>query len=367
VHDLAEGPTPLLVVDEEILERNISEMAARAKRAGVDLWPHFKTHKCLEIARRQRAAGAVGFTISTLHEGEVLAAAGFDRLLLAQPPVAEWRVTRLVELTGRVAELRVTIDSLEAAASLGDARFDVLWEVDAGLGRTGTPPGEATARAIAQLPPNLRFRGLLTFAGHAYAAQDAEGVRDVARQEEAAMASTLAALPTEAGRVSSHSERIVGPLVVSVGSTPTMRFLDEQPSATEIRPGNYVYRDATQVVIGVAEPDECALSVIGTVTARPTPTRAILDCGSKALAAEKMSALSTSFGFVRDQPGLRVARLFEEHAIIEADDPFELAIGTHVNVIPNHSCTAANLHERITVVRDSQVVDEWTIDARGWG
>ena len=358
--DLASIPTPALLVDEAVLSRNVEKMAARARDAGVELWPHFKTHKCLEIARRQRDAGAAGFTVATLHEAEVLAAAGFDRIAFVQPPVGEWRARRLTTLAQRTTGLRITVDSLEAAASLGRLEVDVLWEVDPGTRRTGTAPGEATAEAIAHLlraHPTLRFRGLLTFAGHAYAAPDADGVLRAALDEEEAMAATLEAL----------AARGIDSPVRSVGSTPTMRFLDRQTTATEARPGNYVYRDATQVALGVATLEQCALSVLGTVTARPTPTRAILDSGSKALAAERLTPLTPDLGIVAGHPQLRVARLYEEHAILEADEPFELETGERLRLIPNHACTAANLHERIVVTRDGEAVAEWPIDARGWG
>ena len=345
------------MVDEAILQRNIDAMAARAASCGVDLWPHFKTHKCVEIARRQRAAGAVGFTCSTLREAEVLAEAGFESLLLVQPPAG--RVDRIRALAARVPGLRVTVDSLDSAAALGDSEVDVLWEVDPGTGRTGTPPGAATAQLICsmlEVSPSLRFRGLLTFAGHAYAASGADGVREVALQEADAMRETVEAL----------SSFDISCDVVSVGSTPTMSFLADQGIATEARPGNYVYRDATQVALGVCTIDDCALSVVGTVTARPTPTRAILDCGSKAVAAERMTPLTPDLGLVLGHPDLRVSKLYEEHAILDADAPIALDIGDTARIVPNHSCTAANLHDHIHVLRDGTITTSWPITARGW-
>jgi D-serine deaminase-like pyridoxal phosphate-dependent protein len=343
--------TPALTVDEVVLRRNISTMAAQAAACGVDLWPHFKTHKCVDIARMQRDAGAVGFTCSTLLEAEVLASAGFDALLLVQPPAG--RVERIRALAARVPSLRVTVDSLESASCLGDLDIDVLWEVDPGTGRTGTPPGAATAQLIHEMIeacPSLRFRGLLTFAGHAYAASGVDGVREVALQEADAMRATIEFLEVDC------------PLA-SVGSTPTMSFLSEQGIATEARPGNYVYRDATQVALGTCSVDDCALSVVGTVTARPTPTRAILDSGSKAIAAERMTPLTPYFGLVRDHPDIRVMKLYEEHAILEADTPIPFTIGDQVQVIPNHSCTAANLHTHLTLSPSGTTLP---ITARGW-
>jgi D-serine deaminase-like pyridoxal phosphate-dependent protein len=357
-------PTPALIVDRERLDRNIADMAARAAAAGVALWPHVKTHKSVAIARRQRAAGAAGFTVATLREAEVLVEAGLQRLLLAQPPVGEWRVARYLALA-RCADVRVALDSVDVALALdrgareAGIEVGVLWEIDPGLGRCGSPPGRTTAELVAKLlgeATNVRFLGLLSFPGHAYAAADLEGVRAVAVEEHAAIEATIAAL---------GAHGIEAP-VRSLGSTPTARFADEQALATELRPGNYVFHDMTQVGLGVAERDQCALSVLGTVVSRPTPTRLILDSGSKALAAERVSTLTDTFGAVMGHPEMRVERLFEEHAIVESDAVSDVAIGARLRVIPNHACTAANLHRELHLVDGGEVVDTWALDARGW-
>jgi D-serine deaminase-like pyridoxal phosphate-dependent protein len=134
---------------------------------------------------------------------------------------------------------------------------------------------------------------------------------------------------------------------------------------TEIRAGNYVFNDATQMTLGVAHEDDCALSVLATVVSRPDPQRVILDCGSKALANERLNPRATTLGVVRGHPELRVERLFEEQAIA-VGDPGELAIGDRVRVVPNHACAAVNLFDRMLVVEDGAVVDVWPVDARGW-
>jgi D-serine deaminase-like pyridoxal phosphate-dependent protein len=196
----------------------------------------------------------------------------------------------------------------------------------------------------------------MTFPGHAYGAEGPEAIAAISAQEHDAVAATVAAL----------AARGIDVPVRSIGSTPTAVFPDPRPLATELRAGNYVYNDMTQVRLGTAAAEDCALTVLGTVTSRPAPGRVILDCGSKALAAERMNAASGTFGAVVGHPELRVERLFEEHAILESDAPVDVPVGARLRVIPNHACTAANLHDEMLVVDDGTVEDRWTLDARGW-
>jgi D-serine deaminase-like pyridoxal phosphate-dependent protein len=363
--DLQHLPTPALLVDERRLQENLAAMADRVSALGVELWPHVKTHKSTRLAARQREAGAAGVTVATVHEAEVLAAAGSGPLLLAQPPVGGWRTGRLLAVARRCL-VRVALDSPPVAIELDRAcreagvEFDVLWEVDCGLGRLGTPPGAPTARAVRELiaeATHLRFAGLMTYPGHAYRAEGPEGARAAADDEQRALERTIA----ELGGLGIETP------VRSVGSTPTSSFLHRQPAATQARPGNYVFYDATQVALGVVPPDRCSLSVLGTVLGRPDPHRAVLDCGSKALAAERMSPRTADLGLVPDLPGVRVARLYEEHAVLVSRPPLDVAVGDRLRVIPNHACTAANLHGEMLLVRDGEVIETWPLDARGWG
>jgi D-serine deaminase-like pyridoxal phosphate-dependent protein len=127
-----------------------------------------------------------------------------------------------------------------------------------------------------------------------------------------------------------------------------------------------VFYDATQVALGVVPLERCALSVLATVTSRPAPDRLILDSGSKALAAETLSTLTAGFGVVQGHPELRVARLYEEQAIVHADRPCDIPIGTRLRVVPNHACAAANLHAEMLVVNGEAIVDVWPVTTREW-
>jgi D-serine deaminase-like pyridoxal phosphate-dependent protein len=353
--------TPALLVDGERLRRNVTAMADRARAAGARLRPHAKTHKCAEVAELQRAAGAHGVTVATVAEAERFVTAGFDDVLLAHPPVPGRRLDRFVALAAR-GRLSVAVDdaqtllAIDAACASACVSPGVLWELDCGLARCGTLPGAATAAAARPAVDELRacrFEGFMTFPGHAYRARGPSEIRTIAVEEAAALRQTAAEFDVDAP-------------ILSAGSTPTAHFADAADGITELRPGNYVFYDATQVALGVTTVEDCAVSVLATVVSRPAANRVIVDAGSKALAAERMSELTRGFGIVVDHPELTVERLFEEHGILITDQSTDVRVGDRLRIIPNHSCAAVNLHDRMLVVDAEDVLDMWQVAPRAW-
>jgi D-serine deaminase-like pyridoxal phosphate-dependent protein len=344
---------------------NLEEMAARAGSLGVALRPHAKTHKSPAIATLQREHGASGLTVATVAEAECFAAHGHDDLLITTPPVGDWRLERLVSLARRV-RVRVAVDGVEVVEALGRAcrrgavEIGFLWEVDCGVGRFGTPPGRPTAELVARAVLAVKhcsFDGLLAFGGHAYAATDRSQLIAAADDEREAIVQTVDELLARGVEVK----------VRSVGTTPTSSVMQAAEGITEIRPGNYVFYDATQVALGLVPLERCALSVLATVVSRPAAGRLILDSGSKALAAERLTMLTPGFGMIEGHPELRVERLYEEQAIVHSDGPCAIPVGARVRVVPNHACAAANLHSQLLVVDGEAIVDSWPVEARGWG
>src|ERR1700738_628482 len=164
--------TPVAVVDEEVVERNLARRAKLAADHNVKLRPHAKTHKSAYMAQRQMAHGAVGLTCATFTEAEVFADAGVADLLIAHPPVGGPKLERLGALAKRVKRLAVSLDDVGIAKSL-PSNVEVLWEVDTGQHRIGTAPGEPTVKAVQELVRAIgagRFRGLITHGGHVYGA-----------------------------------------------------------------------------------------------------------------------------------------------------------------------------------------------------
>lgn len=349
----AEGEvTPVAVCDERVLERNLHRMARLAAESGLRLRPHAKTHKSPYVAQLQLAQGAVGLTAATLTEADVFAAAGASDLLLAHPPAGAPKLARLAALAARVDRLAVSLDSIDLALQLPEG-VDVMWEVDTGLHRMGTAPGEPTAAAIAELLaggfPAGRLRGLMTHAGHAYG-----GNRKAAARDE------YSGLAESARALGAHGVEV---RELSVGSTPTAAFAAEAAAAgiTEMRPGTYVYGDANQVTLGSQALEDCALAVVATVVS-VHPDRVIVDAGSKALPTDLRVAGLVGFGMVLGRPELALERLNEEHGFLTGGGA---AVGDRLVILPAHACTCVNLHPDVLFFGNGGSRRVPTL-ARGW-
>ncbi|ASN53740.1 alanine racemase [Sinomonas sp. R1AF57] len=358
-HDI---DTPQIMVDRDVLQRNISRMAEAVAAKGLALRPHAKTHKIPEIAALQLAAGAVGLTVATIGEAEVFVEHGVEDLFIAYPL---WVGPRQAERLRRLAErarIAVGTDSAEAAramgAALGDAAgtLDVLVEVDSGHHRSGVAPVQAVAVARAAADAGLRVAGVFTFPGHSYA----PGMPTAAAHQERQALAEAAALLADAGFEATR---------VSGGSTPSA-LLTEPGATTEVRPGVYVFGDAQQLELGRCGPEDIALTIAATVTSRhegdgAIPRRIVLDAGTKVVGGDR-PAWSTGFGRLMDFPDARITALSEHHATVVFPDGADLpALGERVRVIPNHVCVAVNLVDEVAVVSRGEVVDRWRVAARG--
>lgn len=352
--------TPAVLVDLDVLERNIVTMAERARAHGVHLRPHAKTHKVLEVGRRQIAAGAAGLTVAKTSEAEVFAASGFHDLFVAYPVVGTDKARRLLALSEGV-RLAVGADSVEGARTLGRVfseagrRLDVMVKVDTGLHRVGVLPDKAPALAMALArEPGLRVRGLFTHAGHAYGSETPEAVAAVGRSEGDQLA-----------EVAEHIRKAGLDIdEVSVGSTPTAAHAMTRGGVTECRPGNYVYHDASQVALGTCSLADCAMTILATVVSVPAPDRAVIDAGSKTLSTDPLRPRFGGHGWILGHES-RLDRLSEEHGVIAVarGDAFE--VGQRVRVLPNHACVVSNLHDSVLGVRGARVEAALKVAARG--
>jgi D-serine deaminase-like pyridoxal phosphate-dependent protein len=346
------GPlSPYLVVDTERLERNIARVAGHARDAGVDLRPHVKTHKSVEIARRQLAAGAVGVTVATVGEAEVFVEAGVTDVLVAYPlwltDDAAARVRRLADR----ATVTIGVDSptgaARAAELLAGTGVRLVVEVDSGHHRTGVPP-EAAGTVARVVRGALPVVGAFTFPGHSYAPGAGPAV---AAQESAALVAAAESL----------REHGVTPAVLSAGSTPSLADADTAV-ATELRPGVYVFGDAQQWELGSCSPDDVALTCWATVVSH-AGGRLVLDSGSKVLGADR-APYSTGHGRLLDHPDARVVLLSEHHAVVELHAPLP-PLGATVRVVPNHVCNAVNLVDELWATPPGGDLVPWAVAARG--
>ncbi len=364
--------TPSVLVDLDRLEKNISDMAIRAKKNGIQLRPHIKTHKCIEIGKKQLEAGAQGITVSTLGEAIAFAKAGFDDITYAVPlaPDKFEGVERLSERT----HLSILIDHTSIADKLGafckkkGISLDVLVKVDCGYPRTGIDPETPAAISLVRKiheNAKLEFKGILTHAGHSYDGTTVAEVKTVASQEQDVMirfAKTLKAENVD-----------LFPEVVSIGSTPTIRLADSfQEGITEIRPGNYAFFDYTQVALGSCEASDCALTVLSSIIS-VNPDRVVIDAGATALSKDKgPTHIEPNVGYgkiVQDYQKGRIdtevilTSLSQEHGklVPTGETSLRYQHGEKIRIVPNHSCLTANLFDKYHVVKDDLVVDRWKV------
>ncbi|MBA3644376.1 MAG: alanine racemase [Chloroflexota bacterium] len=354
--------TPCVVVDEQILQNNISEMASFAASLGVSLRPHMKTHKTPEIARLQIAAGAVGATCAKLGEAEVLVdEGGVTDVLLAYPIVGPPKIARLLTLMER-AHVTVAVDSREAGEALSRAMrqaertLDLYVEVNTGQNRAGALAGDDAIALALDLArqPGLRVVGVMTHEGHAGASAP-EVIAETAIAAGQALVATANAIRAE-GLDIAH---------VSVGSTPSSFYTPTVPGVTEMRPGTYVFNDNSAFRHGRIGPDRCAARIAATVVSRSAPDRAVIDAGSKALAYDP-SPSHPGHGYLVGHAGAIIEKVSEEHgSIVLPTDEAGFAIGDRHEVIPNHVCPTINLTDELFILRDGKVIDTWKVAARG--
>lgn len=350
--------TPAVVIDLDVVERNIADMAAAMASRGVGLRPHVKTHKSVRLARMQLAAGASGITVGTLGEAEVMAAEGLDDIFVAYPLWATGPKAARLRAVHEAVRLRVGMDSVDGAAALGAAvrgtarPLEVLVEVDSGLGRTGvTSPQAAVAVARAAREAGLSVIGAFTHGGHGYASPAAAAL--AAADEVRVLAAAGAALGAAGFEVR----------VLSAGSTPTA-LGSATGGATEERPGTYVFGDRLQQALGSATADGIGLVVVATVVSTSAGT-VVIDAGAKALAREP-SPLLEGLAAIPALGGAVVTGAHDYHGLVTLPPGEPLpAIGAVVAVVPNHVCPVVNLADELVVTRGGQIVDRWPVDARG--
>jgi len=325
--------TPALYVDLDALERNIAQMQQQCRSWGVALRPHTKTHKIPEIAQMQLDAGAIGITVAKLGEAEVLPG---DDVLIAYPLVKA-KLPRLTALAQK-RRVKVAVDSVEIARDLQG--IDTLVEIDVGVGRTGAQSPE---QAVAIAKACTDFQGIFYWPSWL----DEAGFRAACVKIDAVLEALAAAG--------------FGAKIVSGGSTPGASKTPLIPQTTEIRPGTYVFYDASSLHAKVCVEDDCALRVLTTVVSTAVPGQCVIDAGSKTFSSDPTFGVGTFGHFPGRSWTMR--KMNEEHGYVEIDG--KPGVGEKVWVVPSHCCATVNLHDDIWYGRGGRVNGSWKVAARG--
>ena len=360
---LASLDTPALLVDLDIMERNLARAAAYAAEHGLALRPHVKTHKSPYVGARQVALGSAGLTCATPFEAEVMSAVT-DDILVAYPPVGPARAARLAALP-RAVRLTVALDSPQAIAEIAHAaaragrEVSVYVELDLGMHRVGVPGIEEAIALAGRVRdhPALDFAGLAFYPGH---------VREPVGDQDAKLRTLSDALAAALDRFRAAG---VTARVVSGGSTPTLWRTHEVEGVTEFRPGTYVYNDRTTAALAACDLDDCALTVLATVVSTAVPGQAVIDAGTKSLGREPMLGVDgEGFGQLLEHPEVRVQRMSEEHGVLDLTaTAWQPRVGERIRVIPNHVCIVVHLNDVVHGMRNGALEMSWPITARGRG
>ncbi len=355
--------TPALLLYLDVVQRNVKRMAERARRLGVTLRPHAKTHKCLELGALQLEQGADGLTVATTVEAETFARAGVRDLTWAFPidPGHIAHPRRILADTG--VTVRVVVDDLDAARALAGSGLHAWLKVDCGYHRAGVDPTAPYALQVARelgRERGITFDGILSHSGHAYRTKSRQEAAQVAEDERRVMVGFAERLRAEGIPVRG----------ISVGSTPAMAAAERLDGVTEARPGNYVFYDRTMVLIGCCAPEDVAVTVLASVVShQPGASHFIVDAGALELSKDVGPThldLPSAMGLIRDHAELTVATLSQEHGLIRAESPAAIEgrfkVGEKLEIVPNHSCLTVAHFDYYHVVQDGRVVERWKIE-----
>lgn len=348
---VTEVDTPAVIIDLDRAEANIAKLQDYLAEHGLANRPHIKTHKLPLLAHKQVRAGAVGITVQTLGEAEVMAAAGIEDILITYNLLGDAKARRLAVVARMVPDLRVAIDNeaaletIKRAGAMADRTIGVLIEFESGKKRQGVlEPEQALVLANKARKSNyLEFLGLMTYPC------GPQATAFIARAQ-ALFASAGVPLP-----------------VISAGGTPSMWHAHEVPGLTEYRVGTSIYHDRRSVGLGSATFDECALHVHVTVVSRPESDRAVVDAGSKVLTSDTVPpSVGAGYGHVLEYPEAVITELSEEHAVVDLRACRERpALGERLRIVPNHVCPVSNLVDEVVLHRRGVVEAVTAVAARG--
>ena len=356
--------TPAIIVELDALKNNIKVYQEEANKYRKEIWPMLKTHKSTEITKMQMEAGATGVLCGTLDEVEAAAAAGIEKIMYAYPVASQQSIKRVIKVT-KECDLIIRLDDIEAAKLINEAavkagvKVSYTIIIDVGLNRFGIVPTDAVkfADSIKGFE-GLRLRGISTHPGHVYSATKGEEVAEYVAAETENLKLVADAL-REAGYELEY---------ISSGSTPTFWGAIDDEYINVYHPGNYVFHDVIQMSLDIAKEEDCSLSVLATIISNPREGVFICDAGTKCLGLDQGAHGNTSikgYGVVKGHPEILVGSLSEEVGKLYYEGEATLKVGDKIEIIPNHSCSAANFTNYLITTNKDEVVGSIKVDIRG--
>ena len=349
---VSEIETPALLLDMDALEWNVAAMCRQMQGKPAKLRPHFKTHKSVDIARMQIAAGAKGITCAKTGEAEVLAEAGITDILIANQIVDHKKLLRVAEMAKKGAKMTILADNavniwdIAAAAITHGTQIHILVELDVGMGRCGVASGEAVLDLAKQInkTPGLIFDGIQAYEGHlSHIPEEAarrEGVREMLEKVKGAVA-----------LLNANGAAVIE---VSGAGTGTYYITGEDAVWTELQAGSYVFMDLEYGKLGLGFRQ--ALTVSSTVIHK-RPGFAVTDAGLKTCGTDQ------GLPVIKGHPKISVV-LNEEHGKL-ADAGNELHYRQKIEYVPGHCCSTVNLNDEYYCVRGGFLEAVWPIAGRG--
>jgi D-serine deaminase-like pyridoxal phosphate-dependent protein len=370
-HTLEQCETPVLILDEAKMDRNIERMLSKLRSMNVSFRPHAKTNKCIDVTRRLMQTPEGPLTVSTLREADYFAAHGVKDILYAVS-IAPNKLAHVIALRQQGVKLTIILDSLEAAQMVVDCAraskqdFDVMIEIDSDGHRSGVLPDapELTEIGLLLHAAGVNVAGVMTHAGSSYDCKSTDEIRACAEQERAAAVASATRL------------RAVGiPCpVVSVGSTPTALFAEHLEGVTEVRTGVFVFFDLVMAGLNVCRVEDIALSVLATVIGHQNEKGwTMIDAGWMAMSRDRGTAkqpIDQGYGVVCDLDGQPLEDLIliganQEHGILahrsgNGANIARLPVGTQVRILPNHACSTAAQYDHYNVLgSDHEIIAAW--------
>lgn len=353
-------PTPCLVVDQAMFEQNLQRMADHSRTTGINLRPHVKIHKCVEIAKRQLALGAIGLTVATMAEAELMSGAGCKGVFWTRQPVGKNNTLRAIALAKKDPTFSVVVDDpviasrLEEGAAAFDVKCNVAVDIFAGMARHGIEagqPGLELAQKVSS-SKHLKFAGLMGYAGGASHTHGWEQRRETSKQNVAGLLET-AGLCKKSGLP-------VG--FISGGSTGTYN-IDTELGLTELECGSYIFMDTGYQGIGGKTNAEAyddwasSLTLMTTVVSKRHPNQCTIDAGNKALLRPTDA--------VKGMPWVTIFQQGAEYGGLRwKDGDSDLKLGERVEIFTTNLDMTVNNYDKIYLTRGEQIVDVWPIMGR---